>query len=230
MQKRFSIFIAIFGLLVFCIWLAAAKKVLSHDIATEGNLIAVTLHIRSLLPPDENDIHDISAEGLATATRAPVQFERLSWQGPIWNQTCLLPCTTLNAIPSQTVVIHGHEVTLPEINPRSFDLPKAPQPLQTPVQKAEANIPTAVLAFLAIIVLTIIYIRKMRSLRSPDFRLRNLPATQESLELIPELLSRKGITQKTHPEFFQELDSLRFAPEPPSQDAIRDIIQKAQAL
>ena len=231
MPNRFSIFIVICGLLVVSIWIAVGEKILSHDISADGNVIAITLHVQSLFPPDENiTFQDVTVEGLDIARRFPVRFERLSWRGPIWRQSCFLLHTTLIAVPTQTVLIHGHSVTLPEIQPQDTRLPEAPLPLRTPEHESEANVLSALLAFLAFVILTILFVLRLTSLRTPDVCLRRLPATAQSLERIPGLMSRKGITRRTHPEFFMELDRLRFAPSLPSQDEVRDIIHKAQTL
>ena len=231
MSKRFSIFIILCGLTVASIWIAERQTVLSEDTAVANDAIVVTMHVQSLFPPDEKAaIHLSSTEGLDTAYRAPVEFERLSWRGPVWKQTCYLPHTTLNAVSTQMAVIHDHLVFLPEIEESGPGQAQKPQPLHAPVETAGPNAATGPLALLAFIILTILFARKLSSLRPPNAFLRRLPATAQSLERIPELMSRKGITKKTHPEFFLELDRLRFAPAPPSQTDVRDIIRKALKL
>ena len=231
MLKLFSIVIILCGLMVLCIWFAAEEKVLSYDTHADSDAIVVTLHVRSLLPPEEKTTfikHEL--EGLDTAHRAPVRLERLSWRGPVWKQTCFLPHTTLNAIPPQPVMMHGRLIQLPEIIECDTEQAQKPQPLHAPAENATPHFSPALLAFLALITLTFLFVRKLISLRSVAFHLRQLPPSPQSLERIPELLSRKGITTKTHPAFFQELDILRFAPSPPSQTAVRGIIKKAMTL
>ncbi len=225
--------ILIIALLVFGLWSLSPTHVLSHDVRLPENStdsITVTLTIQSLLPPDETNQLVCGSDEMLVAHRAPVELKGLSWRGPLWTQTFLLFPATRKIIPPLWCGVLGYTFTLPEIVPQDGPLPEAPLTIQEASAPQRRDIAMALFAIVAVILLTFLFILKLRSLRTPDYLLRRLPPNESSLDLIPELIARKGITQRTHPGFFRELDQLRFAPTQPPQSAVRTIIKKAKTL
>lgn len=236
MFRRFSFIIFTLLLMMLCLWSDAPQAVHHHEILMpehEDSPIKVILTIRSLFPPKEICPFEVDGTCLVAAYRAPVQLAKITVEGPLWTQTCLLFPATLQDIPEQEITLNnGYSFTLPELHPTSVGIPSAPIAFQnaSDIPAPPPNALQTIAAFIGIILLTIVFRKLLRNLKHPPMSLQTLPPTRESLDAIPALLAEKDITPKSHPEFFQKLNIARFAPTSPEKHVIKELIHTASTL